>query len=116
MHLVKKATEANRTNDTVMINQEKVFVSARVQMVLSYLEANYKNKVTVSLASNLAGLSIFHFERVFKREVGLPFKKYVTFLKMVKAAETLRFNMNIHITDLCFDFGYSDLSKFYKIV
>ena len=98
-----------------MINRRgDILLSSRIKRVLDYTEANYKISPSLVQASKTVGLTKSHFERIFKREVGLPYKKYSNTLKLFKAAETLRSHSGMSITDLCFDFNYGDLSYFIK--
>lgn len=53
-----------------------------------------------------AGLSVFHFARMFKRSVGVPPRVYLTQLRMEKASELLRFT-ELSITEIAQEVGYS---------
>ncbi len=53
-----------------------------------------------------AGLSVFHFARMFKKSVGVPPRVYLTQLRMEKASALLRLS-NLSITEIAQEVGYS---------
>ena len=53
-----------------------------------------------------AGLSVFHFARMFKQTVGVPPRVYLTQLRMEKAGELLQ-STELSITDIAQEVGYS---------
>ncbi|WP_224366848.1 AraC family transcriptional regulator [Hyalangium versicolor] len=61
-----------------------------VRRARDYLEAHPGENVTLEHLANLAGLSVFHFVRVFRREVGLPPHAYQIELRVRRARELLR--------------------------
>jgi len=60
-------------------------------------------------------LSKYHFEKIFTAQIGIPFKKYLNYFRLCKAAEILRSNTPISVTNLCFEIGFGDLSNFIKL-
>lgn len=61
-----------------------------VRRARDYLEAHPGEDVTLEQLASLAGLSVFHFVRVFRREVGLPPHAYQIELRVRRARELLR--------------------------
>lgn len=61
-----------------------------VRRARDYLEAHPGEDVTLEQLAGLAGLSVFHFVRVFRREVGLPPHAYQIELRVRRARELLR--------------------------
>ena len=53
-----------------------------------------------------AGLSIFHFARMFKQSLGVPPRVYLTQLRMEKATELLQ-STELSITEIAQEVGYS---------
>ena len=53
-----------------------------------------------------AGLSLFHFARMFKQSVGMPPRVYLTRLRLEKACELLR-QTELSVTDVAQEVGYS---------
>lgn len=53
-----------------------------------------------------AGLSVFHFARMFKQSLGVPPRAYLTQVRMEKAAELLR-STELSVTEIANEVGYS---------
>jgi AraC family transcriptional regulator len=53
-----------------------------------------------------AGLSVFHFARMFKQSVGVPPRVYLTQLRMEKATELLQ-STELSVTEIAQEVGYS---------
>jgi YesN/AraC family two-component response regulator len=89
--------------------------SQRVQEVLEFVKTEYTENISLEQAASKLFLSKYHFEKIFKAEIGMPFKKHLNYFRLCKAAEILRSNTSISVTNLCFEVGFSELSNFIKI-
>ncbi len=69
--------------------------------------------VSLERVASLAGLSKFHFARLFKRCTGLPPMRYYNQLKIDFVKDQLR-HTAAPITDIVYKMGYSDISTFEK--
>jgi AraC-like DNA-binding protein len=65
------------------------------------------------LAAEL-GCSAFHLSRIFARECGVSIPRYLRMERIEKAAEILRSDKNVSVTDAATAVGYSSLSAFIK--
>ena len=63
--------------------------AARVERALEWLSRNFERQPSLAEAARRAGLSEYHFQRRFRRQVGLSPKKYVQFLTLERAKEML---------------------------
>lgn len=61
--------------------------------------------------AEIAGLSPFHFARVFRSVTGVPPVEYQTSLRFVRAKELL-LTSPASVTDICFEVGYGSLGTF----
>ncbi len=61
--------------------------------------------------AEMAGLSPFHFARVFRSVAGIPPVEYQTALRFVRAKELL-LTSTASVTDICFEVGYGSLGTF----
>jgi len=62
----------------------------RLKQVISFIEAHYDEKITIGQAAGIAGMSPYHFCRVFKHAVGRTFMEYVHLFRVGKAEELIR--------------------------
>ena len=61
----------------------------QVERALDWLSRNFERQPSLAEAAGHAGLSEYHFQRRFRRQVGLSPKKYVQFLTLERAKEML---------------------------
>lgn len=67
--------------------------------------------LTLDDLAEMAGLSPFHFARVFRSVAGIPPVEYQTALRFVRAKELL-LTSTASVTDICFEVGYGSLGTF----
>lgn len=89
-----------------------------VQRACRYLEAHYMDNPSLETLAQIAGLSPFHFVRVFRQETGLPPHTYLTQLRINQAKQRLQ--AGDPIADVAAATGFSDQShltrRFKRIV
>lgn len=61
----------------------------RLRRVVEYVEANLAEPLTIDLLAHIAGLSPFHFSRVFRRATGMSPYRYVCERRLLKAQRML---------------------------
>lgn len=62
---------------------------ARLRMVIEFVEAHLNEPLTLEILASIAGLSVFHFARVFRRVTGLSPYHYVCERRLLKAQRML---------------------------
>ena len=62
---------------------------SRIERALEWLSRNFERQPSLAEAAGHVGLSEYHFQRRFARQVGLSPKKYVQFLTLERAKEAL---------------------------
>ena len=62
---------------------------SQVEHALEWLSRNFERQPSLAEAAGHVGLSEYHFQRRFSRQVGLSPKKYVQFLTLERAKEAL---------------------------
>ena len=86
----------------------------RVRVVLRILdEQDASSRWGLSDAATLLGLSPEHLQRLFKREVGVPFRQYLRRSRIEAAAEMLKSNAS-SIKEIALALGYADVSNFHR--
>jgi AraC-like DNA-binding protein len=76
-----------------------------------WLDAHCASDVSLQHASAMAGLSAFHFLRVFTRVVGITPHQYLMRSRLRRAAHLLA-STDSAVTDIAFDCGFNDLANF----
>jgi len=78
-----------------------------------WLEAHSRNAVDLADAAAEAGLSPFHFLRIFSRVLGVTPHQYLVRIRLRDAAQLLSTSTR-PITDIALDVGFGDLSNFVR--
>lgn len=63
---------------------------ARIERAIRYLEANYRQQPDLKALARGAGLSEFHFQRLFRRWAGISPKRFLQYLSAGHAVRLLR--------------------------
>lgn len=78
-----------------------------------WIDANSHEPIDLDSAAGEAGLSSFHFLRIFTRVLGVTPHQYLLRSRLRHAARLLADTTN-SITDIAFDVGFGDLSNFVR--
>lgn len=81
---------------------------------LSYVEANYVEKLRMSTVAKLCNLSPFQFSRAFKKEHGVSFRDFVVRTRIHRAAQLME-ESDMSVTDAAFGVGFNDCSYFARM-
>lgn len=74
------------------------------------LETRYAERLSLADLSREAGLSRFHFARIFRDLAGVPPHRYLLRVRLARAARLLR--DGVPVTRACFEVGFDTLSHF----
>jgi len=92
----------------VRMGQEKKSIARACE----YLQACTTENVSLETLSEIAGLSPFHFSRLFTKEVGVPPHAYQVQVRLQKATDLLAAGCSV--TDVAFATGFCDQSHLQK--
>jgi AraC family transcriptional regulator len=84
--------------------------AARVDRAKELMAARYAEPLSLSAMARDAGMSVFHFARVFTELEGQPPHRYLIDVRLEYAAARLREGAGV--TDTCFAVGFGSLSHF----
>jgi AraC-like DNA-binding protein len=87
---------------------------ASLAPAISYVEENFRGKVTSAKAAMLCGLSAFQFSRAFKESYSITFQEYLLRFRIREACRLLR-NPSAPVADVAHLVGFNDSSYFSKI-
>jgi AraC-like DNA-binding protein len=83
----------------------------RVERVLDYIHANYREHVAIEILADLAALSVSGFHRLFRRHTRFTVSEYVAELRIGEACSLL-VNSRKPIAHIADEVGYSSLANF----
>lgn len=79
--------------------------SSSIQQIISYIDANLGNRLSLDELADISGFSKYHFLRIFKRETGSRLSEHIQNRRMAQAAKLLLFTrMNILEIALMYQF------------
>jgi len=84
--------------------------AARVERAKALIEARYAEPLSLSDLARDAGMSVFHFARIFGELEGRPPHRFLTDVRLAQARARLRDGAGV--TDTCFAVGFGSLSHF----
>lgn len=81
---------------------------------LIFVREHLTEPITLSQVAREAGLSRFHFCRLFRQQVGLPFHEYLHGLR-IDRAKVLLADRRLTVTEVAYAIGFNDLSHFDRV-
>ena len=75
------------------------------------MRAHFAEPISLSGVAREAGLSRFHFSRLFHHEIGTPSHEYLQDLR-VSRAKALLANRYLRVSEVAYAVGFNDLSHF----
>ena len=85
-----------------------------MQHALEYIHNNFSTDISLDRVAGTAGISKYHFSRLFKEMTGLTYQSYVNRVRIEQAKKLLNDDA-LSITDAGYAVGYSDLTHFERI-
>lgn len=83
----------------------------RIRIALDRLRASYADDLSVDDLAKSAGMSRFHFSRLFRDQVGEAPYKHLLRIRIARATELLRGGRHT-VTEAAFAVGFGDLGRF----
>lgn len=85
-----------------------------IEQAVAYIKENFSSAVSLSDISAMFSLSPEHFSRMFKKETGLGFSKYLNSLRLQHAEQLLKSSHGQNITKVAESCGFEDSNYFSK--
>jgi AraC family transcriptional regulator len=103
--------EAGKPDDS----SERIFpagndIPTNLLRLISFIEKNLSEPLTIDRLADEAGVSRFHFCRVFKKAVGMSPISFLTFMRIERTKALLR--KSIPVSTVALKAGFNDLSNF----
>lgn len=95
------------------VAQTKSRVHRQLQKAVQYIHENYNRRISLEHLSKLSLLSVFYFERVFKKTYAVSPIKFQMQIRMNKAKEMM-LESNYYLSDIAEKVGYSSVHAFSK--
>ena len=86
-------------------------VLVHLRRARDYADRHYAEPLDLAALAQVAGLSKFHFQRLFKATYGLTPAAHLSQRRVERAQDLLRAT-NLTVTEVCFAVGFSSLGSF----
>ena len=86
----------------------------KLNIVLDYIDINFKENLTLESLADMAGYSKYHFSRLFTEYTKQSFCDYLN-LRRIKAAEGLLLNDSLSVTEIAMQTGFSSIATFNRL-
>ncbi|MGD8190903.1 helix-turn-helix domain-containing protein [Brevibacillus ginsengisoli] len=93
---------------------EEISQDVCIQKCISYISHHYNEDLSIATVADQVNLSYTYFSRLFKRETGMSFVEYVTFVRLQRAVWMLR-HSNKTIEVIAEDNGFNTPNYFSSI-
>ncbi|MCR5688115.1 MAG: AraC family transcriptional regulator [Lachnospiraceae bacterium] len=82
--------------------------------ICNYLTQHCTEDLTLEEVAKMAGFSKYHFSRLFKEFVGMPFYKYLN-TRRIAYSEKLLLDPEINVTEVAIRSGFNSISAFMRM-
>jgi YesN/AraC family two-component response regulator len=114
MRVVDALTTARRRSDASSArDRDPSALDPRIRRAVAFLHEHFAQPVTLTRVAREAGLSRFHFCRMFHRDIGVVFHDYLHEVRVSRARELLA-DHHLAVTEVAYAVGFNDLSHFDK--
>ena len=83
----------------------------KINTVVAFTMDHLQEKISLSQAADLLNMNASYFSRFFKKSTGDTFCEFLTQIRIGKACELLS-TTDRHITNICYEVGYSNVANF----
>ena len=103
---------ARASEQPLTSTQDRLHMSpVKLQRVRDYVETNLAEKLTIKELADVAGISMFHFARVFKRTTNLSPYQYVRSRRLLRAQSLMEMGQ-ISLVEIGLSCGFANQSHF----
>lgn len=85
-----------------------------VELAIEYIEQNFHRRIRMKDVAKLAGVSVQHFCRVFGKQTGQPFIKFLSGMRAIHAAKLLS-NTRKSIKEIAYESGFGSIAQFNRL-
>jgi AraC-like DNA-binding protein len=105
------AVELLRADDPSTSVPERRPTDLRIRRALDYIDTSYAEPLSLDGIAKIAGMSRFHFARMFEAHVGKSPYRYLVDVRVARAAALLATG-RVSVTEAALSVGFNDLGRF----
>lgn len=100
--------------DKYITHNRLISTSQEVENAIEYIEENFKSEISLDDVAKYINLTPSYVSKLFKKKLGVNFKRYLTEIKMTEAKRMLK-EENVNINEISFSIGYNEPNYFCKV-
>ena len=89
-------------------------INPKILAAQQYIDQNYNHSLTLDEVARYVDLNATYFRHLFKEEIRISFKEYITHLRLSNA-RLLLMDSDMSINRIIEEVGYTNISQFYRI-
>ena len=106
---VRNESRSQKMNAKDRSRQEYI---ARINRVMDYIEQHLNEQISLDVVAQIACFSPFHFHRIFSSLTGETLNTFIQRKRIEKAAQQLKNNENVSISEIAYDCGFCSVAHF----
>lgn len=95
-------------------DQEHTEITAKLKVVLQFIQDHYQQGITVRELADLCHFSEYHFMRFFKRHMNMTSIEYLNQYRLEMASRQLA-ETNLSVTSIALESGFNNISYFNRV-
>lgn len=111
-NLLEKTAARDRSEE--IITDTSTDKHSIIELAITYINENYKEKLTLQMVAAHVYLNPQYFSRIFKKEVGVTYTDFVNNLKILHACRLLK-DTNYPAYRISSECGFTDASYFNRV-
>jgi AraC family transcriptional regulator len=108
-HIIRRYCDSGSCSRTATASTQ--LDQVRIRQVLDFISAHRGDEITLADLAQVAGLSTFHFTRMFTRAVGLPPYRYLSRLRLDNAMTEITAG-KLSLAQIALNAGFSSQASF----
>jgi AraC-like DNA-binding protein len=113
LKIIAESSDCTAITQAEYTNNNKESEKDRMRKVYEYVTENFQNKIQLQEVANLANMTESAFSRYFKSRMNKPFSEFLSDVRISHACKLLH-EMDINISQICYESGFNTLSNFNK--
>ena len=86
--------------------------NSNIEQAIAYIQKHFASDISLISIANMCSVSPEHFSRMFKKETGFGFNKYLNLLRLQSSYAMLKQSNHITISEVATKCGFSDSNYF----
>lgn len=83
--------------------------------ILSYIDANFREPLTLDSLASVFGYNKTYFSRIFNRHIGMSLNNYLNMVRLTAFEERIKQSDSKSVADTAFECGFTSLATFYRV-